>query len=75
MCFQSGSHGRVAHHAVMTNFLGEHELNSFCIMKKKTVKHLQYCSMWWPALVNFFLQVGRYAYFFSVVYNEHVLVC
>lgn len=46
---------RAALHAVITNFLGEHELNSFCITKRKTIKHLQYGTIWWAVLVNSFL--------------------
>lgn len=35
-------HSRAAHHAAMINLLGEHELDSFCIMKRKTINHFQY---------------------------------
>jgi len=41
----------------MINLLGEHEPDSFCITKRKTIKQLPYWTentMWWAALVNFF---------------------
>lgn len=54
LCVQTGTHGRVAHHAVVINLLVVHEQDSFCVMKRKAIKHLQYWTMWWAALVNSF---------------------